>query len=176
MEFNDVYDSQRNLTGKVHRRGSHWQPGEYGLVVCVWVYDGRGHLLLTRRAKGKSFAGTWENSGGAAKAGEDSRQAIVRELYEETGIRAEAEEFEYLSTTRDRCMFYDHYCLRRNTPARDVVLLPGETDAVQWASFDKIRQMIEKGQICAVIGQQFLQEESALRQRQTAQPEQENFG
>ena len=76
MEWNDVYDENRNRTGKVHQRGTPWQPGEYGLVVCVWVYDGRGHILLTRRAKGKSFAGTWENSGGAAKAGEIGRAHV----------------------------------------------------------------------------------------------------
>ena len=48
MELNDIYDENRNLTGKLHRRGTPWKPGEYGVVVCVWVYDGRGHLLLTR--------------------------------------------------------------------------------------------------------------------------------
>ena len=69
-EFNDVYDKDRNLTGRLHLRGTPWKPGEYGLVVCVWVYDGKGNILLTRRAPEKSFAGTWENSGGAAKAGE----------------------------------------------------------------------------------------------------------
>ena len=47
MELNDIYDENRNLTGKLHRRGTPWKPGEYGVVVCVWVYDGRGHLLLT---------------------------------------------------------------------------------------------------------------------------------
>ena len=61
------------------------KPGEYGLVVCVWVCDGAGHLLLTKRAtEKKSFPNTWENSGGSAWAGESSRQAIARELYEET--------------------------------------------------------------------------------------------
>ena len=80
MELNDIYDENRNLTGKLHRRGTPWKPGEYGVVVCVWVYDGRGHLLLTRRAREKSFAGTWENSGGAVKAGETSRQAIARTI------------------------------------------------------------------------------------------------
>ena len=98
MELNDIYDENRNLTGKLHRRGTPWKPGEYGVVVCVWVYDGRGHLLLTRRAREKSFAGTWENSGGAVKAGETSRQAIARELYEETGIQAEPEEFELMDS------------------------------------------------------------------------------
>ena len=88
MEWNDIYDENRNLTGRVHRRGNQWKPGEYGVVVCVWVYDGAGHLLLTRRAKGKSFAGTWENSGGAVQAGETSRQAVAREL-EERGHEVE---------------------------------------------------------------------------------------
>ena len=165
MEFNDIYDENRNLTGRTHRRGTPWQPGEYGLVVCVWVYDGRGHLLLTRRAKEKSFAGTWENSGGAARAGETSRQAIVRELYEETGIQAEEEEFELLSTQRDRNTFYDFYCLKRQVRLKDIRLQPGETDDVMWASFGKVRWMVRTGKICRIIGNQFHKQEQDLRLR-----------
>ncbi len=165
MELNDVYDEHRNLTGRTHQRGTPWQPGDYGMVVCVWVYDGWGHLLLTRRAKGKSFAGTWENSGGAAQAGETSRQAIARELFEETGIRADPEEFEFLSTDRERNIFYDHYCLKRRISPRNIILQPGETDGVMWASFGKIRWMIRSGKICRIIGNQYrrLERELVLR-------------
>ena len=53
-EWNDIYDCNRRKTGRVHLRGTPWAAGEYGLVVCVWVYDGRGKLLLTRRAPEKS--------------------------------------------------------------------------------------------------------------------------
>ena len=165
VELNDVYDENRNLTGRVHRRGTPWKVGDYGLVVCVWVYDGAGHLLLTRRAKGKSFAGTWENSGGAAKAGETSREAVARELFEETGIRAEPEEFELLDSDMDRNTFYDHYCLRRKVSLKDIVLLPGETDDVMWASFGKIHWMIRTGKICKIIAGQFRRQEKALRLR-----------
>ena len=164
-EYNDIYDENRNLTGRTHRRGTSWKPGEYGVVVCVWVYDGHGHLLLTRRAKGKSFAGTWENSGGAVKAGESSRQAIARELFEETGIQAAPEEFEFLETERDRNMFYDHYCLKRSVHLKDIVLLPGETDDCMWASFGKVHWMIRSGRICKIIGRQFRKQENALRLR-----------
>ena len=166
-EFNDIYDRDRNLTGRVHRRGSPWNKGEYGLVVCVWVYDGKGRVLLTRRAPEKSFAGTWENSGGCAKAGEDSLGAIVRELEEETGIRAKAEEFELLITVRDRNTFYDHYCLKKDVPLERIMLQPGETDGVQWATFEQIHEMIRQKQICDVIAQQFLQQEPELRKRQS---------
>ena len=169
MEFNDIYDKDRNLTGRVHRRGTRWHPGEYGLVVCVWVYDGKGNVLLTRRAKGKSFAGTWENSGGAAQTGENSRQAIARELFEETGIRAEEDEFELIGSDRDRNTHFDFYCIKRTTPLTKIVLLPGETDGVQWASFEQVREMVRTGEICRIIGRQYMRQECELVKRQDAQ-------
>jgi len=166
MEFNDIYDRDRNLTGRVHKRGTPWKRGEYGLVVCVWVHDGNGKLLLTRRAREKSFAGTWENSGGAAKAGESSLEAIVRELAEETGIHAAPEEFELLGSGRDGSAHYDYYCLQCDVPVERIVLQPGETDGVQWVTFAQVHRMIEKGQICRIIANQFLKQESDLRMRQ----------
>lgn len=166
-EYNDIYDKDRNLTGRVHRRGDPWNKGEYGLVVCVWVYDGQGKVLLTRRAPEKSAAGTWENSGGAVKAGEDSLTAIVRELREETGITAAPEEFELLDACTERGTHYDHYCLHRDSDQVKVVLQPGETDGVQWATFETVRQMIQNRQICKVIGRQFLRHEPMLLARQT---------
>ncbi len=166
MEYNDVYDANRRLTGRRHRRGDRWRKGEYGLVVCVWVYDGEGRVLLTRRAPEKSFAGTWENSGGAAQAGETSLEAITRELREETGIEADPAEFELLGTGRDHSMFYDYYCLKRSIPIESIRLQPGETDAVRWATFDQVEALIEDKQICHVIARQFLQQAPLLKQRQ----------
>ena len=166
MEYGDVYDAERNLTGRLHRRGTPWKRGEYGLIVCVWVYDGRGKLLLTRRAPEKSFPGTWENSGGAAQAGETSRQAIARELFEETGIRAAEEDFELLDSRRDRDSFFDFYCLRNDTRLEDIVLQAGETTDVKWVTFEQVHQMIRDKQICRVIAKQFCQQEKLLLQRQ----------
>lgn len=168
-EYNDIYDKDRNLTGRIHRRGTRWHAGEYGMVVCVWVHDGHGKLLLTRRAPGKTVAGTWENSGGAVQAGEQSRQAIARELFEETGIRANQEEFEFLESGSDHKTHYDFYCLRRQVDLKDIVLLPGETDGVMWATFEEVHRMIRDKKICTVIANQFLRQEPALLARQTAQ-------
>lgn len=163
MELNDIYDKERNLTGRTHKRGTPWQKGEYGLVVCVWVYDGKGKVLLTRRAPEKSFAGTWENSGGAAKAGESSLQAITRELYEETGIQAQPEEFQLLGSGRDRIAHYDFYALKRNSDTK-IILQPGETDNYRWATYDEVEEMIEMKLICDVIGKQFRRQRPLLEQ------------
>ena len=167
MEYNDIYDKDRHLTGRIHRRGMPWKKGEYGLVVCVWVYDGNGNIFMTRRAPGKSFAGTWENSGGAARAGETSLQAICRELREETGIVAEESEFELLCTDRDRICHYDFYCLKRSFPIETVVLQPGETDGAKWVDFPEIHEMIRRKEISKVIARQFLRQEQDLKARQT---------
>ena len=166
MEFNDIYDRDRRRTGRLHRRGTPWRKGEYGLIVCVWVYDGKGKVLLTRRAPQKSFAGTWENSGGAAKAGESSRQAIARELFEETGIRIPQEQFELLESRRDRDAFFDFYCVKNETPLEQIVLQEGETTDVRWATFEEVHQMIREKKICRIIARQFIQQEPMLLQRQ----------
>lgn len=165
-EYNDIYDKDRNPTGRVHLRGTPWKKGEYGLVVCVWVYDGSGNILLTRRASGKTFAGTWENSGGSAQAGETSLQAIVRELREETGIHAAPQEFELLEYVREGDIHFDHYCLQRAIPLDQIILQPGETDAVRWASFEEVHQLIQRREICNIIARQFLRLEQELRSRQ----------
>ena len=165
MEWNDVYDRHGKPTGARHLRGTPWKAGEFGLVVCVWVYDGAGKVLLTRRAPEKSWAGTWENSGGAALAGENSRNAIVRELFEETGIRASAQEFEYLGSGHDSCTIYDYYALKKAVPLEKIVLQPGETDAVRWVTAEEVNAMIEKGEICPVIAREFRKNEKYLREK-----------
>lgn len=165
-EYNDIYDTYGNVTGRVHRRGSSWKPGEYGLVVCVWVHDGRGNLLLTQRAPQKSFAGTWENSGGAAQVGENSRQAVARELFEETGIQAEESEFEYLDSDRDAHTLYDFYSLRKDVPLDQLTLQPEETVDAKWVDFQTVHAMIQNGEICRIIARQFLKQEKQLLLRQ----------
>lgn len=171
MEFNDIYTRSRKRTGRLHLRGTRWRRGEYGLIVCVWVYDGKGKLLLTQRAPEKSYAGTWENSGGAAKAGESSLLAIQRELQEETGIRARQEDFELLQTRRDREAFFDFYCLKNDTPLEQIVLQAGETTDAKWVTFEQVHQMIKQKKICKVIAKQFLQQEKQLLARQESTPE-----
>lgn len=166
MEYNDIYDKDRNLTGRTHLRGTPWHRGEFGMVACVWVYDGEGNLLLTRRAPEKTFAGTWENSGGAVRAGENSLQAIRRELFEETGIRAEQEEFELIDSGSDGNTHYDYYCLKRNTPLSQIVLQPGETVEAKWVTFPEIREMIRRKELCYVIANQFRRQEKYLLERQ----------
>ncbi|MHB2022304.1 MAG: NUDIX hydrolase [Mycobacteriales bacterium] len=59
-------------------------------VACVGavVTDRQGRLLLVRRGHPPQ-AGTWSLPGGRVEAGETPERAVIRELAEETGLRAE---------------------------------------------------------------------------------------
>ena len=48
--------------------------------------DELAEVLLVRRAGWDSYPGAWELPGGKADAGEEPRDALTRELFEETGL------------------------------------------------------------------------------------------
>ncbi|HPQ97645.1 MAG: 8-oxo-dGTP diphosphatase MutT [Thiothrix sp.] len=59
-------------------------------VVAAVIPDASGrHILLARRPYSKHQGGKWEFPGGKVENGESPQQALVRELNEEIGIRAD---------------------------------------------------------------------------------------
>ena len=88
VELWDVYDEEGNLIpGRVSVRGKHdLKDGEYHLLVHVWIHHSDGRVILSRRQKGKTFAGAWECTGGCVHQGEDSLTAALREVREELGL------------------------------------------------------------------------------------------
>jgi 8-oxo-dGTP pyrophosphatase MutT (NUDIX family) len=61
------------------------------VAVCVMSAADSGSLLITRRAQGlRAHAGQWALPGGRRDLGESAQEAALRELCEETGVRAAA--------------------------------------------------------------------------------------
>lgn len=140
-ELWDVYDENRNLTGRLHRRGDFLEEGDYHLVVHVWLLNSKGEFLLTKRAPNKGFPNAWETSGGAAQAGDDSLSAALREVREETGLIALPENAERIFAFKREEDFCDVWLIRQDFDLKDVVLLPGETIDKQYASRERILEM-----------------------------------
>ena len=100
MEFWDIYDKDKKPTGRTMKRND-WclKDGEYHLTVLGVVARPDGTFLITKRVMTKAWApGCWEVSGGAAQAGEESREAVLREVKEETGLDARDADGGYLFT------------------------------------------------------------------------------
>lgn len=87
MELFDLYDDERNFTGETIERGAPLPESRYHLVIHICILGSDGKCLYNSVNRSKEFPGKWDVSvGGSAVAGENSRQAASRELYEELGI------------------------------------------------------------------------------------------
>ncbi len=87
MEIWDLYTAERALTGKTHVRGDELPDSGYHLVVHVWITDGKGKYLISRRAASRpTYPLMWECVGGSVLAGESSAEGAVRETKEEVGV------------------------------------------------------------------------------------------
>lgn len=144
-ELWDVYDENRNLTGRLHRRGDPMEPGDYHLVVEAWMRNSAGEYLLTKRSPNKGFPNMWESTGGSALAGEDSLTAVLREVKEETGLTLDPDRGQRVLSLHRGDNFKDIWLFRQDFDLADVVLQPGETTDKMYADQAAILQMRAEG-------------------------------
>jgi len=84
-----IFNSYRRKTGQVHPRGEILSPGDYHLVLGIFVYNEAGKILISKRAPEKSTdPDRWESTLGSVSVGEGSLEGDCRELYEKTGLRS----------------------------------------------------------------------------------------
>ena len=88
MEYWDIYDEKKQKTDRTMKRNDwNMKPDEYHLTVLGVLKRPDGRYLITQRKLDKEWgAGWWEVPGGGVNAGEDSRDAVIREIREETGL------------------------------------------------------------------------------------------
>jgi 8-oxo-dGTP pyrophosphatase MutT (NUDIX family) len=146
MELWDVYDCNRVRTGRTAVRGKPLLPGEYHLVVHIWIQNGRGEYLIQKRAPTVGLApGLWASTGGSALAGEDSRDAFLREAREELGLDLSDARAQVAATITNRDWITDVWTARCEAAAPDLLLQKEEVSEARWASYDEIVKMTGEG-------------------------------
>ena len=104
-EFWDVYDKDRNKTGKLAQRGvDKLKEGEYHIVVTAVILNSKNEILITQRAPFKTFPLMWECNGGSILAGETSLEGVIREIKEEVGIGLNEKDGVFLKTLERSCI------------------------------------------------------------------------
>lgn len=153
MELWDIYDEQKQRTGRTMQRND-WRlrEGEYHLSVLGVIVRHDGKFLITRRAQDKEWAaGWWEVSGGAAVAGEDSRDAVLREIREETGLDVSDCEGGFLFSYRRENIkegdnyFVDVYRFVMDFEEEDITLQEEETSGYLIADIAQIEVFAKEG-------------------------------
>lgn len=141
----DVLNPDGTSAGYARGRTEVHSKGLWHRTVHIWAFDKDDRILFQLRAKVKeNNPGLLDTScAGHISAGDDSRNAAVRELREELGVVKNADELEYLfESTHESVLnggeyldneYYDVYRIRlSDEEAAALVPQPGEVDDFVW--------------------------------------------
>ncbi len=144
MELWDGYDGQWNQTGVDLVRGQIIPEGLYHAVAEVAVRHTDGTFLVTRRCEEIPHApGLWQTgAGGSVCKGETFLQGALRELQEETGIKADVLAPLYRVCSEQKHALYAGFLCVTALPKDDVRLQAGETAEYRWLSRRELMELV----------------------------------
>ena len=144
MELWDAYDKDGNLLDFKLVRGEEIAAGVYHIVCEALVRHTDGDFLLMKRAMSKeAYPGFYEATcGGSALVGETPDICIKRELFEETGIRAENFEHYMFNLYDDGAALYHSYIVNTDWPKEKITLQEGETEGFKWVNKEEFMRFI----------------------------------
>ena len=115
-ELVDVYDENKNMTGKIIKRNdiNLLNDDEYIITVHCFIINSLNQILLTQRSLSKNRGGKWEETHGGLKSGESSIIGMQRELKEEIGVSVQTNELKLVKTLKRKNKFRDIYILKKD--------------------------------------------------------------
>ena len=160
MEYFDIVDENGQPTGKVIDRETAHREGIRHRTAHVWVVrkNARGYdILLQKRSMEKdSFPGLYDtSSAGHIPAGSEPLTSALRELAEELGIKAEAEQLHFAGVFHIQYekefhgkMFRDNevssiYVYREPVDIDSLTLQASEVEEVRWFDMDEVWEEIQ---------------------------------
>ncbi len=165
LELFDVRDSEGNVTGVARERELVHLNGDPHGTSHIWVAranaSGGWDVLLQKRSRDKdSYPGCYDvSSAGHLQAGDDFLPAALRELEEELGLHARAEDLEFVGFHRayreavfGGRLFKDHeisavYIYRKPVETSALRLQKEELESVMWMDLADCRRAVGEGRL-----------------------------
>lgn len=154
MELWDLYDENRNLTGRTYIRGEAIPAGFYHLVVHVWIRNREGKYLISQRSADRpTFPLYWECVGGSVVAGEDSLAGAIREAKEEVGVdlREANGRVVFSKMRRDFGDMVDVWLFDYNAEADLSRATTKEVAQSHWMTREEISALYEQGKLVETL-------------------------
>ncbi len=142
MEKRDLYNSNREKTGKFIYKDEEIPEGYYILVVVIVMQNKEGRFLIQKRSKEKG--GKWALTGGHPKAGESSIEGIKIEVKEELGI--DINDPILFKKTGKKNILCDLYYVNQDIDIKNIIMQKEEVEDVKYASLEEIDDLFNKGE------------------------------
>ena len=159
MEIWDLCDINKNpLTGRTSVRGSDdMKDDEFHIVVFGIVVTPDKKVLVSKRDSRKMFGGVWEFNGGSAVSGESSRQAVERELLEETALDVKGAKGEIV-TSRVKYYpgsnwIYDVWVIQTQVDIPKLVPQEGEVTELKLENLEWVKKQLENKMFTSITNE-----------------------
>ena len=150
MEYLDVYDKDKNLTGKKIERYQNredLQEGEYFLFEQTWIINSNNHILLTKRAPNKKYSGIWEPVSGHVQSGETSIEGIKREIEEEVGLKIKEDEIKLIKSYIDKKSIKEVWIVKKDVKIEELRFIDNEVSDAKFVDINEFKQMLKQNEI-----------------------------
>ena len=149
MEFLDIYNKNKELTGKKierHQSRDDLKEGEYFLFEQAWVLNKNKEILLTQRGPTKKYAGMWEPTSGHVSSGETSLEGIKRELKEEIGLEVKNDEIKLVKTFIDNKSIKEIWVINKDISLKDLKFEDNEVSDAKFVTITQFESMIKNNE------------------------------
>lgn len=147
-ELVDIYDENKNITGKIIKRKDIdlLKDNEYVITVHCFIINSSNQILLTQRSLNQNRAGKWEDTHGGLQVGESSVLGIKRELKEEIGINVQINELKFIKTLKQKNKLRNMYVIKKDIPLEDFKCNKEEVMDCKYVTLEEFKTMIENGE------------------------------
>lgn len=167
MELWDLYNEQRELTGRDHVRGEEVPQGFYHLVVHIWIRNSKGEYLISQRSADRpAYPLMWECVGGSVTKGEDSLTGALRETKEEVGLTLSPEDGKLVYSVVGRVVngvkfrdIVDVWLFEYDGPVSLEQATTKEVAQTVWMTKKQIQELFDTGKLVDTLGYFFEAEE-----------------
>lgn len=136
-----IVDKDDNVIGAKDRDAL--EVGDIYRVSALWITDENGHVLLAQRARSKKHdPGLWGPSvAGTVESNESYEENIIKEAWEELGLRIAARDLKVGPKTfikGRRIDYFDQWFFLTIPHDTPLTLDPAEVAATKWISRDQL--------------------------------------
>lgn len=147
MELWDLYNKDRQLTGRTMLPGSEIPEGFYRQAVHVCFFNSFIQMLIQKRqAIRASWPGCWDlSAGGFSQSGQSSWQSAQKECWQVLGIKVDLKGQAPILTFSYPQDFEGFYIVHKDEDLRLLRLQLEAVSQVAWASEEEILLLMDKG-------------------------------
>ena len=144
MEYRELFDDNRNSTGKKILKGQKIPKGLNIVTVVVFMYSPKKKKGIMQKRSNLKGA-KWATTSGHPKYGESSIEGMITEIKEEIGFDIKKEELTLITTFKKKDKFVDIYYIEKDLDIEKAVLQKEEVSDINYLSDRDVEKFYEAG-------------------------------